>query len=75
MTLIEVVIAAVLLGVLASAVLGVILQTQAVQIGNQPGSLLPTSPRVRSTSWSLPLRRGALAIAAAGVVTNPHPEW
>lgn len=76
MTLIEVVIAAVLLGVLASAVLGVILQTQAVQVGNRARiAAANIAAREIDIVREEFLRSDAepLAIAAAGVVTNPHP--
>lgn len=75
-TLIEVVIAAVLLGILASAVLGIVLQTQKTEIGN----------RARIAAANLAAREidlvrdefgrsdaAPLAIANAGTVTNPHP--
>ena len=74
-TLIEVVIAAVLLGILSSAILGVMLQTQSSQQGN----------RARVAAANLAAREidlvreefmrndaAPLAIAAMGTVTNPH---
>ncbi|MBX9245857.1 prepilin-type N-terminal cleavage/methylation domain-containing protein [Actinotalea ferrariae] len=74
-TLIEVVIAAVLLGILASAVLGIVVQAQSAQVGN----------RARVAAANLAAREidmvreefvssstAPLALAAAGVVTNPH---
>lgn len=76
MTLIEVVIAGVLLSVLAAAVLGIILQTQATQVGS----------RARIAAANLAAREIDLVreeflrsdtapseIADAGMVTNPHP--
>ncbi len=77
MSLIEVVIAAVLLGILASAVLAIILNTQAASVTN----------RARIAAASLAAREidmvrdeftrtdtAPLAIANAGTVTNPHPR-
>ncbi|WP_024288218.1 prepilin-type N-terminal cleavage/methylation domain-containing protein [Cellulomonas sp. KRMCY2] len=75
-TLIEVVVASVLLGVLAAAILGIIMQTQSAQVGN----------RARIAAANLAAREidfvreefgasdeGPLDLAAAGTVTNPHP--
>jgi type II secretory pathway pseudopilin PulG len=75
-TLIEVVIAAVLLGILSTAVLGIILQTQAVEVGN----------RARVAAANLAAREidlvreeflrsetAPLDLEAQGTVTNPHP--
>lgn len=77
MSLIEVVVAAVLLGILASAVLAIILNTQSASVTN----------RARIAAASLAAREidmvrdeftrsdtAPLAIANAGTVTNPHPR-
>jgi prepilin-type N-terminal cleavage/methylation domain-containing protein len=76
MSLVEVVVAVVVLGIFASAVLGVILQTQSAGVTN----------RARVAAANLAAREidmvrdefsrtdtSALAIAAAGTQVNPHP--
>lgn len=76
MSLVEVVVAVVILGVFSGAVLGVILQTQAAGVNN----------RARIAAANLAAREldmvrdeftrtatGPLDVAAAGTVTNPHP--
>src|SRR5450759_4677017 len=75
-TLIEVVIAAVLLAVLASAVLTILLKTQSAAIGNR-GRIAAANLAARE----IEMVKGdfaqdptaPVAIADAGVVTNPHP--
>lgn len=76
MSLVEVVVAVVVLGILASAVLAVVLQSQAVSAGN----------RSRVAAANLAAREidlvreeffrsdtSPVALEAAGLVTNPHP--
>ncbi len=75
-TLIEVVIASVLLGILATAVLGIIVQTQSVEVGN----------RARVAAASLAAREidlvrerfassdtAAVTLAGEGITTNANP--
>lgn len=75
-TLIEVVIAAVLLGILATSVLGVILQTQAVEVGNR-ARIAAANLAAREIDlvreWFLRSDTAPSEIEAEGVATNPHP--
>ena len=75
-TLIEVVIAAVLLAVLASAVLTILLKTQSAAIGNR-GRIAAANLAAREIEMVkgdfAQAPTAPVAIADAGVVTNPHP--
>ena len=75
-TLIEVVIAAVLLAVLSSAVLAIILNTQKVEVGNR-GRVAAANLAAREIDMvRAEFARSAaspVTIADAGVVTNPDP--
>lgn len=76
MTLIEVVIASVLLGVLAASVLAIMLQAQSVQVGNR-ARIAAANLAAREIDMVreefLRTKTGPVEIADAGVVTNPHP--
>lgn len=75
-TLIEVVIASVLLATMAAAVLGIILQTQSVQVGNRArvaaANLAARELDIVREEF-LRSRTAPLEIADQGAVTNPHP--
>jgi len=75
-TLIEVVIAAVLLAILASAVLTILLKTQSAAIGNR-GRIAAANLAAREIELVkdefAQAPTAAVAFADAGVVTNPHP--
>jgi len=78
-TLIEVVIAAVLLGILASAVLTILLKTQSAAIGNR-GRIAAANLAAREIELVKDefARKPTAAVeiadaGVAGVVTNPHP--
>jgi Tfp pilus assembly protein PilV len=75
-TLIEVVIAAVLLAILASAVLTILMKTQSVAIGNR-GRVAAANLAAREIeivkAEVAQTATGPVDLADAGVVTNPHP--
>ena len=75
-TLLEVVIAAVLLGILASAVLAIILRTQSVEFGNR-GRVAAANLAAREIDLVrdefAQIETAPVNIANAGTVTNPHP--
>jgi prepilin-type N-terminal cleavage/methylation domain-containing protein len=75
-TLIEVVIAAVILGVLASAVLSILLQTQVVEVGNR-GRVAAANLAAREIDMTRDEFARSLTapveIADLGTVTNLHP--
>lgn len=75
-TLVEVVVASVLVGILAATVLAVLIQTQSAQVGNR-GRIAAANLAAREIDLVreqfAASESGPLDIAAAGVVTNPHP--
>lgn len=76
LTLVEVVVASLLLGILASIILAIVLVTQSAQVGNR-GRIAAANLAAREIDLVREqfgaTTSGPMDVADAGVVTNPHP--